>query len=530
MENRHRILVSSSIHEDGLAYLRAQTDVDLTVKQDCSETDLQKLLPEMDGIISRSDTSFDKSTIENGRKLKVIARAGVGVDNIDLEAATRQGVLVINCPNGNTTSAAEHTFAILLGLCRHVPKADQTLRSGVWEREAFNGVELSEKTIGIVGLGRVGSRVAQIAHGFGMTVLAYDPYISEDTFAKHRAIPCSTLHELVKQADILTVHVPKTKETKNLIAQREFDLAKQGVIVVNCARGGIISETDLLAAYTAGKVKGYAIDVWEKEPITSHPLFNQERSVCTPHIGASTDEAQQRVSLAICADTLKALRGESVPFPVNVPYIAADTSEKTKQYMVLAERLAAVAHGIAPEHVRKISFFYKGSLAAQQCELVRLSFLKSFISRTTDEKVNFVNVTNFVRDKGLTVEETRDEHRSTYESALSVRLEGKGSLRISGTVFDDHYLRLTAIDDFYYDIDPSGHMLILENEDRPGVIGRIGTLLGNSGINIASWNLSRNAQSGLARAIIHVDSEVSDDVLSLIAKTQDITSIKKVKV
>jgi D-3-phosphoglycerate dehydrogenase / 2-oxoglutarate reductase len=509
-----RVLVTEPLAERGLDLLRREFDVD--VRTDLAASGLADAIEPYDALVVRSQTKVTAEVIDAGRNLKVIARAGIGLDNVDVEAATRRGVMVVNAPQSNVLSAAEHTMALLLALARNVPQADTALRSGRWDRERFQGVELHGKTLGVIGLGRVGTMVAQRALAFGMRLIAYDPYVSRER-ARSLAIELMPdLSALLVQSDIVTIHLPRTPETEALIGARELSLMKEGARLVNTSRGGIVDEAALEEALRSGRLAGAALDVFADEPATGHPLFALPTVVVTPHLGAATAEAQDKAGVAIADMVSLALRGEFVPYAVNVA--AAEVTEELRLFLPLAERLGRLVTGLAEGALRGLSIDYVGRLAEQDTRVVTLAALKGILSGVVHEPVSYVNAPAIARERGLDVTERRTTESMDYVNLVQLTADTEaGEVTVGGTLVGPrHAERLVRVYDFDMDMAPADHMAFFRYEDRPGVIGAVGTVLGEARINIASMEVGRKEAGGLALMGLTVDSPISPEVLDRI--------------
>jgi D-3-phosphoglycerate dehydrogenase len=527
---RTKVLITGALHESAIDGFKARKDFDVTYAPDCSRDELMKLVPSCSVLVTRSETDVDRAVIDAAPDLKVIARAAVGVGNIDIDHASAKGILVINCPGKNTNSAAEMTLALLLAMFRNVPQAHQKMKDGGWDRHRFSGRELRGKRIGIVGLGNVGHRVAKFARGFDMEVFAYDPYIAPGVFERNEAKPCHDLKEMARQVDILTVHVPLNKETKGMVTGDILDAMPKGSYVVNAARGGIIGEKDLVARLESGQIAGAAIDTWETEPKALPALLNHAKVWAAPHIGASTLEAQIAIGETVLRQVEKAVEGGVVDYPVNLPNVGVIDSPLLKSYAVLAEKLGALVGQILSFNPTTVTLSYRGDLAKLDHSIVRLSFMKGYTQQVVDGHVSFVNVEAHMEKLGVKLTEHTDPEFQSYKSALKVRvLGGEGKeLTVGGVVFDDRMLRLTLINDFFFELEPSGDLVIIENNDRPGVIGDVGHFLASRQINIDSFNLSRNRQGGFAMAIIKVDAHVTPDLVKAMHDIKNVTKVHAV--
>ena len=516
-----KVLVTEKLSAAGLERLREHLEVD--VKLDLAPDELVSLIESYDGLVIRSATKVDSATIEAGHNLKVVGRAGIGLDNVDVGAATRSGVLVVNAPQSNVLSAAEHTMALLLAQARNVPQAHTSLVGGDWARERYQGVELHGKTLGIVGLGRVGSLVAQRASAFGMRLLAYDPYVSESRASQMGIGLVDDVGVLCRRADFLTVHLPKTPETVGLIGPKELANAQPGLRVVNTARGGIIDEEALVEALRSGRVSGAAVDVFDNEPISDHPLFHMDNVVVTPHLGASTAEAQDKAGLAIAEQVLLALRGEFVPYAVNIE-VGPDIPESVRAYLHLTERLGRMAVALAGASgvgsgIERLRFEYYGGIADYDTKALTLSGLKGAFSSVVHEPVTFVNAPLLAKERGISVEEARSSESLDYVNLIEVHAHSKGeSVSVGGVLVGkrDHE-KLVRVYGYELDMQFSPYFAFLRYEDRPGIVGIVGSTMGEAGVNIANMQVARQSEGGEALMCLAVDSPVPEDVLHEIA-------------
>src|SRR5688572_18803182 len=521
-----RILVTEEIAEGGLDRLRAaghEVDVQL---------DLDHLLTHVKGahaLIVRSATQVTAEVLDAATELMVVGRAGIGLDNVDVEAATRKGVMVVNAPQSNILSAAEHTLALLMALARNIPQADTSLRGGGWERERFQGVELHGKTLGIVGLGRVGTMVAQRALSFGMRLIAYDPYVPKDRARELGIELMPDLGALLVQADFITIHLPKTSETEALIGERELSLMKEDALIVNTARGGIIHEAALAKALEAGRLGGAAVDVFETEPPPpDHPLIGLPNAIVTPHLGAATREAQDKAGIAIAEMVRLALKGEFVPYAVNVA--AAEVPEQARPFLPLAERLGRILTGLADAPMRAIAVEYLGKVAELDTRVLTLAALKGALADVVHEPVSYVNAPTIAKERGLEVSERRSVESQDYVNLVLIRAETEaGEVAVGGTLVGKRDAeRLVLVYDFDLDMAPAEHMAFFLYEDRAGVIGTVGTVLGEAGVNIASMEVGRKEAGGLALMGLTVDSPIPDDVIEQLVQSVGMKSARSI--
>ena len=482
---------------------------EVDVRVGLSPEELRQAIKGAHALVVRSATNVDDELLAAGPDLIVVGRAGVGLDNVDIEAATRRGVMVANAPESNIVSAAEHTMAMLLAVARNVPQAHAALVQGRWERSKWEGVELFDKVLGVAGLGRIGKLVAQRAAGFGMRIMAYDPYVSEER-ARAMNIELVDLDTLVEQSDFLTIHLPKTKETVGLIDAAAMARAKNSLRIINVARGGIVDEADLADAVKNGVIAGAALDVFSKEPMTDSPLFGIDGIVVTPHLGASTTEAQDRAGDHIADQINLALAGDFVPYAVNIS--AADANETLKPYLPLAERLGALFASAAAPDITELEVIASGEIGAYDTSLLTLSAMKGFFGGRTTEPVTFVNAPQVAAALGVEVKETKIAGGGgDYVNLVTLRA---GTHSIAATLVGQRrQARIVLVDDHITDVPPSDHMLVVRNDDRPGVIGVVGTLLGNHDVNIADMDVGRALTPGTALMVIAPTAEVGETVL-----------------
>ncbi|MCG0239809.1 MAG: phosphoglycerate dehydrogenase [Firmicutes bacterium] len=511
-----RVLVTEPIAEQGLAILREVAEVDL---RRLTPAELLEAIPAYDALIVRSETRVTAEVLRRGTRLKVVGRAGVGVDNIDVATATELGIAVVNVPGGNTISAAEHTFALMLALVRNLPQAMAALQAGRWERQAFQGVELHGKTLGIIGLGRIGYEVAVRARAFGMRVLAYDPYVSP---ARAEAIGARLvdLPELLRESDIVTIHAAKTPETARLIGAREIEMMKPGARIINCARGGMVDEEALYVALRTGRLAGAALDVFSTEPVTDHPLFRLPNVVVTPHLAASTREAQEFSGVQIARQVARVLRGELVPEAVNLPPVPPDAAGEVVRYLPLAEALGAFLGQAFAFPAGEVEVHYQGPLAETAVQLLTHTVLKGFLARRTEEPVNYINAPQVARRLGIGVREARQTvGGGAPDSRITVRLRGAapGVRSVTGTLTPEGRVRLLEVNGLPLDLVPGRYQVVTRHHDRPGMLGQFGTILGAAGVNIAGLALGRERRAGEAVAVFLVDEPPAPEVLARLA-------------
>src|SRR5512144_1993022 len=508
-----KVLISDNLSLVGVEILKkAGLEVDARSKTPVEE--IEKIIGDYDALIIRSATKVT---------------AGL-LDNADIPAATKKGVVVMNTPGGNTVTTAEHTVGMIFACARMIPQAYASLKSGKWEKKKFEGVELYDKTIGIVGLGAIGGVVANRAIGLGMKVLAYDPFISTEK-AKSLGIELGDLPAIYRRSDFITIHTPKTKETANLINKDTIAQMKDGVRIINCARGGIVNEQDLYEALKSGKVAAAAFDVFEKEPPENHPLLTLDNFIATPHLGASTKEAQENVATAVDEQIVDYPVAGTVRNAVNVPSVPKDQLPALSPDINLAERMGLFIGQLSEGGLTQISGEYSGEVANLKQEPITLSALKGLLTPTLQENVNYVNAPLIAKDRGIEVKVSRSSGATEYTSLVTLRIKAGGKdVSASGTLNSKKEPRIIQVDNFPMETVPEGDMLVLMNNDKPGVIGGIGTLLGQNGVNIARMQFGREKQGGLAMSVVSIDSVVSDELMDKIRKLPNVLSVKQIKI
>ena len=523
----YRVLITGDIHPNGLKKLEQERDIEIQFSPDLPYEDVLRIIQPFHCILSRSETRVNKEMIEAAPELKVIARAGVGVGNIDVEYATERGILVINTPGKNTNSAAELTMGLLLSAFRKIVPAHQSMQSLNWDRHRFNGGELLNKCLGIIGLGNVGHRVARYAKAFDMKVQAFDPYLADEVFERHGVQKVDWI-TLLNTSDVITFHVPLNDETRGMISEMEIERMKPGVILLNTARGGVIHETSMLNALHSGHVAAAGIDTWEVEPPRDNPFSQLPQVVMSPHIGASTSEAQIRIAESIATQVPRALRGEVVDFPVNMPSVKVLPTSPVRHYTTLVEKMGMFSSQFLDFQPNQLEIKYRGSLAKWDTSLLRLCFLKGFLQAAHDH-ASYVNADQLAESVGLHVAEDTDPGFTDYESAFKCCFKLKGKqFTIGGVVFSGPHPRITLINDFVCELEASGTMLVTTNSDKPGMIGVIGVCLGKHQININQFELGRNVRGGEAMAVISVDQDISKDILDELISNDGIISVRKI--
>lgn len=523
-----KVLVLDNVSEKAVRIL-AEGGIEAVVNNNkMTEDELCSIIGEYDGVIVRSATKITAPVIEAGKNLKIIGRAGVGVDNIDIPAATNAGLLVVNAPDGNTIAATEQTLALMLGLARNLPQAHKDLKEGKWMRKEYVGVELRNKVLGIIGLGRIGTAVAKRAQAFGMITVGFDPYVTPEV-AEANGITFKPMEEVIKEADFLTLHIPKTKESVNLINRDSIATMKDGARIINVARGGIINEEDLYVAIKEGKLAGAALDVFLAEPTTESPLFELNNVIVAPHLGASTEEAQVNVALDVAEEFVSVLvKGEMAKNAVNLPSIPADVMATVKPYLSLVEKLGKFAAQLTCD-INTVEITYCGEVAALNTAPLTTTALKGILSVSTEDAVNFVNAAILAKDRGIKIIETKMEEAENYAHLITVKVNGSTCKKsVSGTLFHNNDARLVGIDGYRIDAVPAGYMLVVPHIDKPKVIGRVGTLLGEHDINIASMQVGRQEIGGRAVMVLGVDAQVPEHAIAELTEVDGIMDVKMV--
>jgi D-3-phosphoglycerate dehydrogenase len=524
----YRVLLSDSLGPEGLASLREQPDLEIDAKPGLSPAELTDIIGQYHALVVRSSTKVTADVIARADALRVIGRAGIGVDNIDVEAATKRGVVVMNTPGGSNVTTAEHAIAMLLALARSIPQAAAAVRAGEWPRSRWLGTEVCNKVLGIIGLGNIGTIVAERAVGLRMKVIGCDPFVTPEAAARLR-VELVSLDQLLPRADFITVHTPLTAETRGLIGRASIARMKRGVRIVNCARGGIVDEVALAEAIREGHVAGAALDVFEQEPPPrDHPLRSLDQVIATPHLGASTAEAQVNVAVAIAQQVAEFLTRGTIHNAVNAPSLSPEVLQVLRPYLRLAEKLGALAAQLAPGVPEEVSVQATGEVAERELKTLTTAVLRGMLDQLIDLEinysVNYVNAPTIARDRGIRVIQAHAQ-ASDYANAIAVEVKRPGgTIRVQGAVFGSDTVRLTRIGDFRMEAVPEGHILMLHNRDVPGVVGRVGTLLGENQINIAGLELGRECIGGMALSLFHVDDPVPTRVLDQVRTLPQIVS------
>jgi D-3-phosphoglycerate dehydrogenase len=531
----NKILVADPIAEDGIALLRREAEVD--VRTGLASDDLIAAIGAYQALVVRSETKVTREVFAAAKQLHVVGRAGVGVDNIDLAAATERGVIVVNAPLGNTISAAEHAVALMLALARHIPDADASLRAGEWDRSRFVGVELRGKTLGVIGLGQVGSEVARRGKGLDMSVVAYDPFVSPERAAMLGIELADGVAAVIERADFLTLHTALTAQTRHMIGEREMAAAKPGLRIINAARGELVDYDALVCAIDAGHIAGAALDVFPDEPkgrarrdgnpFWSQPVLGHPKIIVTPHLGASTAEAQERVAVDVARQVLAVLRGEPAQYAVNAPMIAAETMSVIAPYIAVAEKVASLATQLSAGQMGNIEIEYLGEIAAHDTTALKAAVIKGLVAPIAEENVTIVNANLIAEHRGMRITERKGPAEEIYANLIRVHIHtSAGDTDVTGTVAHDGP-HIVAVNDFWVDIPPGdGWLLLCENQDRPGMIGAVGTFLGKHDINISFMRVGRTAVRGRALMAVGVDDPISEQQVEELKQIPNILSAR----
>ncbi len=536
---KYKVLITDHISQDGVDILEKDPDIEVNIQAGIKNTDLKKIIGDYDAIITRSGTTVDADLLENPGKLKIIGRAGVGLDNVDIETASMKGLIVMNAPTGNTLAACELTMGMMLSVVRKIPAANQSVKSGEWDRKKFMGIQLYKKTLAVIGLGRIGSNVAKRCKAFEMRVVAFDPYIKKSKAEALGVELCDTLDEALSQADVITFHTPLTDETKNMITSKEIAKMKDGVVIINCARGGIVNELDLVEACKSGKVTAAGLDVYVAEPPVNHPFFDVPNIYLTPHIGANTHEGQYGVAVIIAEQVKNALHGRSYRNAVNIPFMKSQLPEEMQKYFELMESMGHLAAQVVKGRPETIEFTMVGHKFDEDFgertfdtpfnfQPFSIAGLKGFMEVAVKENVSFINAPYVAKERSIDIVETKQASFGKFNDLVTIKVKtDKEEKLLGGTVFGDGVGRILLYDKYYLDLIGEGIFLYFQNMDRPGMIGKLGTVLGNNGINIADFELSR-AEEGTAIGFVRVDSKIPPHVLSEILAIDGMKEAKTV--
>jgi D-3-phosphoglycerate dehydrogenase len=521
-----KILVSDNLAEAGVEKLQSIPDFEVEVNTSLTHEELRQVIKEYDALVIRSATKVTADIIEAAERLKVIARAGIGLDNVDIAAATKRGIVVMNTPEGNVITTAEHTIAMLLALSRNIPQATYSLKSGKWEKKRFRGKEVFNKTLGIIGIGRIGRVVADRAKGLKMNVIAYDPYIGSD-YVNKLGVEAVTFDELLQRADYISVHTPITQETRNLLNAEAFARMKRGVFVINCARGGIVNEQDLYDALQSGIVAGAALDVFTQEPPKDNPLLTLEKVIGTPHLGASTDEAQENVAVAVADQVIDYLLNGTIRNAVNAPTIDGEVLANLRPYLILAERLGSLVQQLTRGPMTQITIEYVGEVCHLDTRPLTISVLKGLLSPILGDQVNFVNAPVLARERDIKVTETMRGEAEDFTNLISVQLKTQEEENlVAGTIFGKKDPRLVRINDFRLEAAIEGHLVLIYNIDTPGTIGAIGTCLGRHSINISMMDVGQVLERGQNIILLRTDTPVPPPVVQELLAMENVNVVQ----
>ncbi len=522
-----KVLVADPIDKAGIEALQAKVKVD--VKTGLKPDELKGIIGNYEAIVVRSETQVTKEIIEAGTKLQAIARAGVGLDNIDVNAATQKGIVVVNAPTGNTIAAAEHTMAMMLALARHIPQANAKLKGGAWQRSAFIGNELKNKTLGIIGLGNVGSEVARRSQAFKMRMLGYDPFVSAD-YARNLGIDLVPLKQLLKESDYITLHLPLTQNTKGMIGAKELATVKPTAHIINCARGGLIDEEALYQAVEEGKLAGAAVDVFTKEPTTDNILLKSDKIIVTPHLGASTSEAQVGVALDAAEQVLAILHGQPARYSVNLPQIPPEVLAVLSPYIQVASTLGKLAGQLMEGQIKSLQVVYAGEIASCDSSVLKAAIIGGLLEKMSEERINMVNATIIANRRGIKIVEQTEATCENYASLITLDVTtSTGNITVAGTVLRNE-THVVKVNDFWVDIIPTdGYFLFCDHRDRPGLIGAVGNITGKADINISSMQLARLQPRGKALMILALDEALKEKQIQEILALDDVYSANLVK-
>ena len=526
-DKRKKVLITDPISEEGIEILRENAQVD--IKDGLKPEEIIAIIGNYDALIVRSQTNVSAAIIEAGKNLQVIARAGVGIDNVDVEAATRCGVVVINAPTGNTVSAAEHAIALILALARNIPQANASLKSCAWKRDEFMGTELRGKTLGIIGLGNVGSEVAKRAQAFEMRLIGIDPLVSVE-YAKKLGVTLVDIKQLLKESDFITLHIPLTSQTKGIIGAKELAMVKPNVRIINCARGGLIDEKALVKAIHEKRAAGAAIDVFEKEPCIESILFNEEKIIVTPHLGASTAEAQVLAAKDVAEQIVDIFKGLPARAAINVPYIPSETMTALAPYLKLATTLCKLVYKLAEGQSKTIRIKYNGDIANYDTNALKAAVIGGLLEGVSEERVNIVNCNVIAAKRGLTIIEEKEATCANYASLLTIEIATtKGVWTVAGTIMHNE-LHIVRINDYWLDIvpTPGSYFLFSDHRDRPGFIGAVGKITGDANVNISSMHLGRLKPRGQALLVLSLDEPLPEKAQQQILAIPDVFSVKLV--
>ncbi|KHD84395.1 D-3-phosphoglycerate dehydrogenase [Heyndrickxia ginsengihumi] len=516
----YKVLVTDNVNDEGLTKLYEHEHFTVDKNTELPPKEIKEIIHQYDALIVRNQTKVTKEIIEHAANLKVIARAGVGVDNIDVDAATRKGIIVVNSPGGNTISATEHTLAMMLSLSRNIPQAHQSTTNGLWERDKFKGVELYQKTLGVIGMGKIGTEVAKRAQAFKMTILGYDPYLTEERASK-LGIKKATLNEIAAASDFITVHTPLIKDTKHLINEAFLAKTKKGVRLVNCARGGLIDEHALLAALHSGHVAGAALDVFENEPKITEGLLKQANVIVTPHLGASTQEAQIRVAIDVSEEIINIFESQSIRNAINMPQTSGEVQGRMEPYLMLGEQVAQIGIQLLNDAPEKIDITYAGELIEEDTSLLTRTIIKGILTYHLGESVNLVNAIHLLKEQGLTYNIQKNAKNKGFSNYLELTLHKHSKeIKVGAAIINGFGARIVKLNEYRIDVRPEQHLLYIKHQDIPGMIGQVGSILGKNDTNIGTMQVGRKEIGGEAIMVLTLDKKieqnVADNIKSLI--------------
>jgi D-3-phosphoglycerate dehydrogenase len=521
-----RVLVSDNLGQAGIDLFEAASGIDVDVKTGLSPDELKSIIGSYDALVIRSATKVTEELLAEAANLKVIGRAGIGLDNVDIPAATKRGIIVMNTPTGNVITTAEHTIAMMMALTRNIPWGTSSLKDGRWEKKKLQGREVFNKVLGVIGFGKIGSIVADRARGLKMQVIVHDSFVAAEQIEK-AGFEAVSLDELFQRADYITLHVPKLKETTGLLNKATFDKMKDGVMIINCARGGIVDEADLNAALLSGKVAGAALDVFEHEPPGVCPLFEVDRVICTPHLGASTLEAQTNVAVQVAEQIISFLKEGTITNAVNVPAVSGELLEKIGPLLTLGDSLGSLLAQMIQAPPKQVVIEYAGEFSAEDLSPVTTAVLKGFLTPMVKDDVNSVNAQVLAKDRGLTVTETRTATSEEYINLITVETRSNGDThKVAGTIIGRNKPRVVNIDDFKLELTPTGRFVMIHNHDKPGAIGSIGTLLGQNNINISKMRVGQQIGGDKTMIFLRTDQEIPEDVLAQLENQELIIDVK----
>ncbi len=522
-----KILISDPLAEEGIKLFQENSSYDVDIKTNLSVEELKKIIKDYDGLVIRSGTNVTEEIINEAKNLKIIGRAGVGIDNVDVKSASMKGIVVMNTPGGNTISAAEHTMSMMLALSRNIPQADVSLKKKEWKRSKFTGTEVYGKTLGVIGFGKIGFEVAKRAKVFGMNILVYDPFTTEEIVSQLDA-KIVDLGEIFANSDYITLHVPRNKDTENLISKASIEKMKNNVRIINVARGGIVNEADLAEAIKSGKVKGAALDVFNTEPCTDSPLFDLENVVVTPHLGASTEEAQINVAIDIVKQIRDFFEKNEIQNAVNISSVSSEVMKEIKPFIELSEKIGIMHSSLISEKgvIKEVEIIYAGDISEAKVAPITVAFLKGLL-QNIEENVNFVNASFLAKQREIKIKESKISKLDDIVNLLTVKVKTeKETLEISGTVFYESNIRIIKINGYNVDLTPIGNILYSVNVDIPGVVAKLGTKLAESNINIANMQVSRDEKTKKAIMLTSIDQAVSSDILKNLQSIKEIETIK----